>query len=91
MKHIVRTSLLLTFLVLGWPAVARAQLFEPLRFTTAFAFQAGQRFLPAGTYVLAPLNGDNGGKRLHAVRHPHAGDVHDGRRSGLESRRQGQD
>jgi hypothetical protein len=61
MKHIVRVSLFLTVLVLGWPAVARAQLFEPLRFTTSFAFQAGQQFLPAGTYVLAPLNGDNGG------------------------------
>jgi hypothetical protein len=54
MKSIVRISLLFTLLVMGWPAVARAQLFEPIRFTTPFAFEVGQRLLPAGTYVLAP-------------------------------------
>ena len=54
MKSIVRISVLFTFLVVGWPAVARAQLFEPIRFTTSFAFEVGQRLLPAGTYVLAP-------------------------------------
>jgi hypothetical protein len=31
MKHIVRISLFLTVLALGRPAIARAQVFEPLR------------------------------------------------------------
>jgi hypothetical protein len=48
-------------LMLGAPAAARAQMYEPLRFTTPFAFQAGKRLLPAGTYLLAPLNDTNGG------------------------------
>ena len=61
MKSVVRISLVLTVLVLGLPAIARAQLFEPLRFTTSFPFEAGHRFVPAGTYTLAPLNGDIGG------------------------------
>jgi hypothetical protein len=61
MKSVVRISLALTVFVLSLPAIAHAQLFEPLRFTTSFPFEAGQRFVPAGTYILAPLNGDNGG------------------------------
>jgi hypothetical protein len=61
MKSVVRISLVLAVLVLGWPAIARAQIYEPLRFTTSFPFEAGHRFVPAGTYTLAPLNGDIGG------------------------------
>jgi hypothetical protein len=61
MTRISRLSLLLSLLVLGVPAAARAQMFEPLRFTAPFAFQAGKRLLPAGTYLLAPLNDMNGG------------------------------
>jgi len=62
MKSIVRISFLLTTLVLGWPAVARAQLFEPVRFTTTFSFEVGQQLMPAGTYVLAPQTSAVAGK-----------------------------
>src|SRR4030095_10150750 len=62
MKSFVRMSLLLTFVVLGRPAIASAQLFEPLRFTAPFAFEAGHLLMPADTYVLAPLASDLGGQ-----------------------------
>jgi hypothetical protein len=61
MKYITRVFLFLIPLGLAWPAIARAQMFEPLRFTTTFPFEAGHRLMPAGTYLLDPLNGVNGG------------------------------
>jgi hypothetical protein len=61
MKSITRVFLFLVPLAVGWPALATAQMFDSLRFTSPFAFEAGQRLMPAGTYVLAPLNGANGG------------------------------
>ena len=61
MKTINRVFLFLIPLTLGWPAIAGAQMFDSLRFTTPFAFEAGHRLMPAGTYVLSPLNASNGG------------------------------
>ena len=61
MKSIVRSSLIAALLVPGLPAIARAQMFEPIRFTTTFSFEAGQRLMPAGTYLLEPFGGGNAG------------------------------
>jgi hypothetical protein len=61
MKSIVRSSLIAALLVPGLPAIARAQMFEPIRFTTTFSFQAGQRLMPAGTYLLEPFGTGNAG------------------------------
>ena len=61
MKPTVRIIPLLACLLLGVPAIAHAQMFEPLRFTAPFAFEAGNRMLPAGTYVLTPLTTNSGG------------------------------
>ena len=61
MKSIVRSSLIAALLVPGLPAIARAQMFDPIRFTTTFSFQAGQRLMPPGTYLLEPLESANAG------------------------------
>jgi|SoiMetStandDraft_5_1073268.scaffolds.fasta_scaffold132698_1 hypothetical protein len=61
MKSIVRSCLIAALLVPGLPAIASAQMFEPIRFTTTFSFQAGQRLMPAGTYLLEPIGSANAG------------------------------
>jgi len=44
---------------LALPVTARAQVDEPIQFTTTFPFAVRNTVLPPGTYTIYPLSGDN--------------------------------
>jgi hypothetical protein len=51
-------------LVLAVSSPARAQLADTLKFQTPFPFMVGRTAMPAGTYTITPLPGDNSLLRL---------------------------
>jgi hypothetical protein len=61
MKTLVRSMVLAGGLSLvAGVAPARAQVYEPVSFTTTFPFMVGQKTLPAGTYTVRPANEEDG-------------------------------
>jgi hypothetical protein len=58
MKTPLRVALAVTLFAIAAPAAARAQMVEPMKFTTPFGFTAGKTHFGAGTYVARPLDGD---------------------------------
>jgi hypothetical protein len=59
MKTPLRFALAATLFAIAAPAVASAQLIEPMKFTTTFGFTAGKTQFGAGTYLARPLDGDS--------------------------------
>ncbi len=58
MRTPLRFALVATLFAIAAPAVALAQVIEPMTFTTTFGFVAGKTHFSAGTYVARPLDGD---------------------------------
>jgi hypothetical protein len=58
MQTPLRFALAVTLFAIAAPAAARAQMVEPMKFTTTFDFTAGRTHFGAGTYVARPLDGD---------------------------------
>jgi hypothetical protein len=58
MKTPLRFAFAISLFAIAAPAIASAQIIEPLKFTTSFGFTAGKTHFGAGTYVARPLDGD---------------------------------
>lgn len=58
MRTPVRFALIASLFAIGAPAIASAQIIEPMKFTTSFSFTAGKTHFGPGAYVARPLDGD---------------------------------
>ena len=58
MKTPLRFALAVTVFAIAAPAIAAAQMIEPMKFTTTFGFTAGKTHFAPGTYVARPLDGE---------------------------------
>jgi hypothetical protein len=56
MKIPLRSALVITALSALAPSAARAQMIEPMRFTTTFPFVAGHTNFEPGTYLASPVD-----------------------------------
>jgi hypothetical protein len=59
MKTTLRFALAASLFAVAAPAIASAQIIEPMKFTTSFGFTAGKTHFGAGTYVARPLDGES--------------------------------
>jgi hypothetical protein len=59
MKMLFRSTFAIVLFSIIAPAVAHAQMIEPMKFTTTFSFVAGRTHFAPGTYVARPLDGDS--------------------------------
>ena len=58
MKSRFRLFLTVAILSIGAPSVALAQMVDPMKFTTSFAFTVGHTNFRPGSYTARPLDGD---------------------------------
>jgi hypothetical protein len=58
MKKLFRSTFAIALFSVLAPAAAHAQMIEPIKFTTTFAFVAGHTNFAPGAYIARPLDGD---------------------------------